>query len=142
MFASEVRKDIEVGPERVTIRKLSARSLEKARDAKNAGMAASLKAMGGDVVKAMRPENVELLQEELRARRENPEQARRARYEQFDRAMILTMGVHSWTAQRKLDSDALEDLDEETSRVLHEAILDLSLPPLDPKDAEAIETKG
>lgn len=141
MFASECRKDVEVGDERVAIRKLSARTLEKARQNRAAVQVKALRDMGGDVVKAMKSDSVEAIAQQLDALKKDPDAVRRQRYDAYDQETVLTAGVVSWTHSKALSPDSLADLDEETAALLHEAILDLSLPPLDPAEKEKADTK-
>jgi len=68
------------------------------------------------------------------------DEQRKARYTTYDRQLVIQAGVVSWTYPERL-SDGLEDLDEETAQKLHEAILDLSLPPIDPVERDAVHSK-
>jgi hypothetical protein len=138
MFASRVKKvvtlndgDVDVG---VTIRKLSARSLEKASDARQSTAIARARDAGGELVKIFR-ETDEV--KAAAAAAKDPIAAAKARYAAYDRAAVLLAGVESWTSDVKLPQ-GLDDLDEEAADLLHREILDLSLPPLDPEAAEAV----
>jgi len=137
MFASQVTKAVQVGDVEVVIRKLSGRSLDKARDAKQIASATQIRAFGGDVLKALRDDTVTLAVESLRSKAEDAEAKRKAIYASVDRDTVLTQGIVSWNASRKLTPEAIADLDEDSANALHEAIMDLSLPPKDV--VEAIE---
>jgi hypothetical protein len=136
MFASSVIDTVAIGDVIVTIRKLSWKSLEKASDVKTDRDLAATSKMGQiaaqsirEVQQARAAATVELSPEEQVKRQ------REARYRNYDRDLIIRAGVKSWTAEPKLPA-ALEDLDEETAEVLYRAIVDLSLPALDPKVEE------
>jgi hypothetical protein len=157
MFASRVTRDVEVEGEGgaavfVTVQKLSARSLEKAREAKSAAQLASLRAASKDMLQVWRSAEVEEAAKRLAEKRAqevaDPKARAKARYDAHDREHVLLAGVVRWTAKAPngepipVAPEHLLDLDEATAQTLHEAILDLSLPPLDPADAEAVLAKG
>jgi hypothetical protein len=137
MFASKVTREVTLdGGERVVIRKLNHASLDRAREAQSSKGARSLRDFGGEIVKVLRSEEfVELKTKKA----EDPDAPRKARYAAFDRGVVLTAGIQSWTAEVKLSAEAIQDLDDATAQRLHEEIIDLSLPPLDPKAAEEKE---
>jgi len=141
MFASEVRRSVEVSGHTIVIRKLSARSLDKARQARSAVAAKGLREMGGEIFRALRSENVDGLVAELEERRRDPETVKSQRYAAYDRDTVLQAGLVSWSHSRDLTPESIGDLDEETAESLHEAILDLSLPPLDPAEIGLAEEK-
>jgi len=154
MFASRVTKEVEVEddgkPVVVTIQKLSARSLEKAREAKSAAQLAAMRAGGKEMWSGLRSAEVDAVAEKIAEKRAKQatdlKAQRQARYDAHDRDHILRAGIVRWTAERRLkdpddEQDAIGDLDEQTAQKLHEAILDLSLPPLDPVEAEATLAK-
>ena len=129
-FAQAVTDTVTIGDVTVTIKKLNWKQLRKASEAQSAAyyalvskapkalldaQAASAKEKGGDQAE------------------EKPKQHN---YAGYDRDVVLQAGVKSWTADAKLPS-GLDDLDEATADQLHRAILDLSLPPLDPAVGEA-----
>lgn len=124
MFASRVKKKVELkdGDDvvYVTIRKLSASSLEKASDVAQGASLASLRAMGPEVAKALR--ETEKDKPEVK-----PEISAKKRYAAYDRSTVLRAGVESWTAKEKLPG-ALDDLDEDAANTLHREIVDLSAP--------------
>jgi len=128
MFASQVKKQVTVGsgPDAivVTIRKLSARSLDKAREQRQITGAETIARFGPDMVKAFREAARDRTPEQIRSAAEAPD----ARYGEFDRDLVLTQGIESWTASVPL-KDGLADLDEETAEFLFHEIVDLSAPP-------------
>lgn len=152
MFASRITKDVQCDDGDtaviVTIQKLSGRSLEKARDARSAAQIASLRTASKDLLQVMRSDQLEVAAEQLAARRAkeaaDPKAKAKARYEAYDREHVLNAGIVRWSCElrKKLSPEAIGDLDEESAQKLHEAILDLSLPPLDPVVAEVEEGKG
>jgi hypothetical protein len=125
MFASRIKKQIEIGEGdekgTVTIRKLSARSLDKAREARQIGAAALTSRLGSDLIKAFRETAQD--QEKLAA-----PTGVEAHYSAYDRATVLTQGVEHWTFKESL-KEGLEDLDEAAAELLFRAIVDLSDPP-------------
>lgn len=136
MFASRVTKDVELdGGERVVIRKLNHSALERARDARSSAGAKSLRDFGGDILRVLRSEEFTEIQQK-RAQDETVESRRLARYAAFDRNVVLQAGIVSWTADVKVTPEAIGDLEEPIAQRLHEEIVDLSLPALDPKQAE------
>jgi len=149
MFASRVTRDVEVqdadGVVIVTVRKLSARSLEKAREVRSAQQLGSLKNASKELLLVMRSGEVEAAAAQLAARREAEAKdlkvRARSRYDAHDRESVLNAGIVRWSCQEPVSPDNISDLDEGAAQQLHEAILDLSLPPLDPAEAEAAEGK-
>lgn len=136
MFASKVTKEVVLdGGERVVIRKLNHAALDRAREVRSSAGAKSLRDFGGEILKVMRSEEFSQLKQ---ARDESPEAAKAGRYAAFDRNVVLQAGIVSWTAEVKLSAEAIDDLDEPSAQKLHEEIVDLSLPPLDPKKAEEL----
>jgi hypothetical protein len=137
MFASSVKSTVEIGEVSVIIRKLSARSLEKAADARQGAAVASAKQFGAEMLKALQDVKTPDAGAIVPAA-QSLEAQRKGRYNLYDRASVLTAGVVSWTGPDTLPELAagIQDLDEGTAQQLHEAILDLSLPPIDPAVAE------
>jgi len=118
MFASQVTKEIQIDNGTVRIRKLSARSLEKASEARQTSAALLTRSFGGEVLKALRDDSA--VAEAQKAKVAN-------RYGSYDRHTVLTQGIMSWSFAEKLEA-GIEDLDEEAAETLSHAILDLSLP--------------
>lgn len=135
MFASQVKSTVDVDGVSVTIRKLSARSLEAAAEARTAANLAQVKAMGGDILKALRD-----AEDPRSSASPDLETRRLARYRVYDRAAVLRAGIAGWSAPEKVET-AVDDLDEAAAELLHRAILDLSLPPIDPHEQQAAEGK-
>jgi len=135
MFASRTKKQIAVSDEdvegTVTIRKLSARSLEKAREAKQLSVVQLSTKFGPDIMKMYR--------EAAKERGEVvPTDPNVIRYAQYERELVLTQGVESWTFPEKLE-EGLADLDESTAELLFREIIDLSDPA---KEEEEARGKG
>jgi hypothetical protein len=131
MFASQTKSTVAIGDVVVTIRKLSARSLDKASEARQATAAAVARGFGADMIQALKVTEPAPLAPVVLTLAEQI----KARYTSYDRASTLRAGIASWTAPQPLE-EGIADLDEESAQKLHEAILDLSLPALDPKVAE------
>lgn len=113
----------------VTIRKLSARSLEKAKEARQISVVQLSTKLGPDVMKLYRD-----------TREERPLEAvvdpAVQRYGQYDRDTVLTQGVESWTFDIPKE-EGLIDLDEPAAELLFHEIIDLSDPP-----KAVVETEG
>src|SRR3990172_13353140 len=127
MFASPVRETVAVGDVSVIIRKLSARSLEKASENRAIAAAKLSKLLGTEMMQTFKTMG------DAPKVKPTPEEEDEARYAQYDRETVLTQGVESWNA---LDGggrpisveDGLKDIDEETATLLHRAVIDLSVP--------------
>lgn len=134
MFASMVQKEVVLADgERVVIRKLNHATLDRARDARSSKGARSLRDFGGEIVSVLRSEEFG----QLKAKREeDPNAPRLARYNAFDRGIVLVAGIKSWTSSEKLTPEAVEDLDEPSAQKIFEEIVDLSLGPLNQKTVE------
>jgi len=151
MFAKQHQKEVQVGDDTVVIRKLSGRSLDKARAARRTDQVQGIRELGAELIKAFREgkeaagvaepapaepaEPAELTPEEKA-------KARKAAFDDYDKYVALQGGVVSWTA--KIDGkpvpvnpESIEGLDAETVAVLFDAIMDLSLPA----DAESARGK-
>jgi hypothetical protein len=158
---------VQVGPgetefEVVTIRKLSGVSLDKAQEAKRIDAIQTVKAYGAELLglargraeelkeriaerKAQQPAPVVIPEaviepepetEEAKAKRLKERQE--ARYEQYDRQLVLQAGIVRWTVKdASVNPDNIADLDADIANQLHRAILDLSLPAVDVEDARS-----
>lgn len=135
MFASRVKKQVEFEDGSVTIRKLSYHSLEKAREARTAVQAASMRNFGGDVLKALRNEDLGEVAKRVAEQKPGPKEQAKARYAEYDRDSVLVAAIDSWT-YGDVTPKAIYDLEEERAARLHREILDLSLPPLESAAAE------
>ncbi len=134
-FASKVQKEVVLPDnERVVIRKLNHTVLDMARQRKSSQGARSLRDFGGEIVQVLRSEEFG----QIKAKKaEDPDAPRQARYNSFDRGLVLQAGIVSWTYEGvKVAPEAIEDLTEQDAQVLYEEIVDLSLPPLDLKKIE------
>ena len=142
MFASQVRSTVDLEDSvQVVIRKLSAKTLDKAREAKQMAFAASARAYGADMMKVLRDASAQDIEaaEKRRAEALAKENASGdSRFAGYDRDVVLTAGIVSWNVEPKVSPDSVADLDEPTAGKLFKAILELSLPPVDP---QAIEEK-
>lgn len=134
MFASRVTSTVLVedqdGSVSVVVRKLSAITLERAAETRAAAVATASSKWGAEMIRSFRDTGDDKKSAEPKPR--DLEAERKARYTSYDRQTVLGKGVVSWTAKERVCPDTIEDLDEQTSQQLHEAILDLSLPSLDP----------
>jgi hypothetical protein len=137
MFANKIKKIVTVkdGDEEVavTIRKLSARSLDKAQLAKQAQVAGTARNLGPDMVDAFqkaaaRDEAVKVV---------DPAEAR---FNSYDREATLIAGIDSWDVPGISVADGVPELDEETAEFLFRAIIELSVPT--PEEAEAAQGKS
>jgi hypothetical protein len=125
MFASKITKDITVrdGDKdvKVTIRKLSGRSLQNASEARQVSVARMAKAMGAEMVQA------------YQARQEATDKASKildpseARFTLYDRETVLVAGIASWDVDIDV-AEGVKDLDEDTANDIFRAIITLSVP--------------
>lgn len=136
MFASQCKKPVVIDDDTYTIRKLSHRSLDKARDAFMAGSAVAAKRLGGEMVRAYQEAAQSGAQQKLR---EKDKADPKARYSTYDKPYVLQAGIDSWTCERPLSPDAVDDLDEATAQKLFEDILEYSLPPATKEEIEVKE---
>lgn len=139
-------KDDEGKTVEVTLVKLPHRVLREARLIAQRESSQNLKDMGGDIARALfkpNEEDAKKLEEAKKRVKAKPdyEAAKKLRYTTYDRVTILQHGIKSWTRPEDINDDSRDALDEETAQLFHEKILDLSLPPLDPKDYEAAQVK-
>jgi hypothetical protein len=137
MFASRTKKTVTLkdGAEdvQVTLRKLSGNSLKKLRDAKQSEAIGVSRAVGGEILAALKsiPDDAE-----AKAKKAAKEGTREAVYELYDRHATLVAGIESWTSNRALlTKEGIEDLEEPDAEFLFHEIIDLSDPA--PEAAEA-----
>ena len=140
MFASKTVAQVVFPDGAVNIRKLSALSLEKASAARQISVSQLSRSMGPELMKAFAGGDDDEKKSSKPKVEPTMDEQRKARYTTYDRQLVIQAGVVSWTYPERL-SDGLEDLDEETAQKLHEAILDLSLPPIDPVERDAVHSK-
>lgn len=139
MFAHRITKSIDLHDGetevQVVIRKLSARSLEKAADQKSIDAGKTMRAWGADLLDSIEQRR----KEQEREKKSDPKQAR---YNNYDRESVLIAGIQSWTCEGITIPDGVKELDEETAELLFHEIIDLSLPPIDKEKIEQEEGKG
>lgn len=114
MFASKTKKDLKFGEETITVRKLSGNEIDRAHEVKSVAQIANLRAMGGDVLKAIRSEEVAKAAAAVKA------DPRKRRLDALDRATVLAAGICS------LASEQISDLEEVVAQEVFEAIVDLT----------------
>jgi len=148
LFASDITESLEIGDCVVTIRKLSWKKLREAAQAKADAEIGFMAKAGRDVMQTMRdaiqsrqgPAAPATVEEVV-----DPEISRAARYQTYDRGVVLLKGIKSISNGdgRKLEklTEAIDDLDEVVAERCHRAILDLSLPPIDVAAQKEIEKK-
>jgi len=131
VFASRVKGVVKVGDVTVNIRKLSARSLEKAPAARQAAVGMTMKGFGTEVLQFIR--------EGVAERTDKTEsQEEKEPYGTYDREATLIAGIESWDAMRPNEKtgdqepipllDGIADLDEAAAEKIFRAIVDLSIP--------------
>jgi hypothetical protein len=160
MFASLVQKDVTLKVEQpevvaflgtdevtVTYRKLSGASLTKARQQATIVGAASLRALGGELIREVnKPEAGAALDEaakKIAERKATVEGRKRSIYGEYDRPTVLLQGLVRWSCEDKmpLNEESRGALDEKHAQRLFELILEMSDPRLNP-EALAAEGKG
>ncbi len=155
LFASDITDTLEIDSSVVTIRKLSWKKLREAAQAKADAEIGFMAKAGRDVMASMR-EAMAFRQggatpqesQQTVPSTDAPvdlETQREARYGGYDRGAVLLKGIKSISNGDgkpipKL-TEAIEDLDEATAERCHRAILDLSLPPIEPGAHEAAQKK-
>lgn len=151
MFAKQIVKDVKVGEDTVTVRKLSGKTLDKARVARRADQVQSMRDIGAELIKAFR-EGKESAKSEVVALTAAPPEptpeelsaARRETFGDYDRDTVLYAGIVRWTAKLDgksvpLNPEAIDDLTEEESKLIFDEILDLSVPV---SNAAEVQGKG
>jgi hypothetical protein len=148
MFAKQIQKDVKVGEDTVVVRKLSGKTLGKARGAKRADQVQSMRDIGADLIKAFQEgkkandpkvQEVEVAAAVPEPTPEEMEKARKATFSDYDQEIVLNAGIVRWTAKEPVNADSIGDLDEESAKILFTAILDLSVSAL---DAAEVSGKG
>lgn len=141
MFASQVKKTVEIGERSYQIRMLSWKSLDKAKDARQMSGAAHLRALGGEIMKALRSDNVDEMAKAVAEKDATPEGRAKLRYDAYDRELVLNAGVTQIEGELATPA-TVADIDPTTADRLYREILDLSLGPIDPAEAEAAQGKS
>ena len=150
MFAKQIQKEVVVGEEIVVIRKLSGRSLQKARDEQRSAQVQNVREIGPEMIKAFRAEKAEEKTDPapfeivVQPTTEELEKARKASFSEYDRVVVLNSGIVSWTAKDQgkavpVNAETIDELDEVISNLLHEEILDISVSPI---NADVLAGKG
>lgn len=119
MFASTTKRDIAIGAETVTIRKLSAHRLGEAQLVRQKALIDLSKTLGGLNVSR---EDLE----KFRGQEQTEEEKKRTRNALYDRLSVLKYGIHSWSVGDQVTNELVEDLDQPTAQRLFEEILDLT----------------
>lgn len=125
-FASFTQQTIELpfdAQHTVTIRKLSAKQIAKARDVSRLASMALLKEMGGD----MQGQLAALGDAETTAAL--VEAAKADPLNTVDTTTVLRFGVTAWTYDATVCEETIEDLTEEAAEFIARAIVALTLPP-------------
>lgn len=140
MFATGVTKEVVIGDVTVTIKKLNWKKLRDAAQARTEVARAEMKALPSAMLERIVARQAGTGPDGAPPAPVPIEQQRLARYASYDREIVLRAGVKSWTVDAKLP-EAVDTLDEETAEQLHRAIVDLSLPLLEPGAEEAERKK-
>lgn len=159
MFARFVTKDVTVkvttpevvavlGSDQVvvTIQKLSGSSLEKTRIQRTIVQAAPLRAYGAELLKGLQSKELDEAAAALAAKKTDPADLRKLRYDAHDRESTLMAGIIRWSCEEKFPlgsgadkAKSISDLEEAVAQQLHEEIVDLSAGPITAAEAQAKE---
>ena len=135
----ESKKTVTVGEDSYGIRKLSWKSLSKAEEARTIAQIGNMRALGGELLKALRSEEVQaaakLAASEAVAEEKAAANATKARYDAYDQERILSLGVESKNGV-PFKPEEVDELDKVTAEILHRAIVDLSDPLPEVVEAE------
>jgi len=115
----------------VDIRMLSGKSLRKAAQARASEAAHNAKDWGGELVQIFSKADTP----EIKAERERKAALPEARYDRYDRGLVLAQGVTGWSAADKLGQDPEDQLSDSDAEKVYRAIVDLSVPTV--AEAEA-----
>lgn len=132
MFASKITQDLVVqdddGKDRkVTIRKLSGRSLQNASEARQVSVARMARAMGPEMIEAVRAREAKKEANQVL----DPSEAR---FQLYDRETTLVAGIASWEFEMDV-VDGVKDLDEDNAERIFRAIITLSVPTQEERKA-------
>jgi hypothetical protein len=143
-FVKNDSKEITVPGGSITIRKLSGRSLDRARQARQIEVAQSMAGMTEQNIRGLfgTPEARRLEAAKESGKKPSFDDARKARYAQYDRGVVLVAGILRWSFSDTVPTDPLDAVDDETAQTTHEAIIDFSLKPIDPSEYEVEMGKG
>ena len=134
MFASKTRKDIKVGQETITIRKLSGYQLDLAKQEQDIIQAGSLRRMGGEILTALRSDEVTKVASNLKKKGTTPDD--KLKYIVYHRNTVLHHGIVAWSAGEVTD-EQIRDLEEGVTQKVFEAIVDLTLPSKEEREEKA-----
>ena len=132
ILAFRTKKTLTIGDVEFGIRKLSWKSLDKARMNKTLDQAQAIRAYGGDVVKGLRSEAMDEAAKAYAEKKGQQTEAEKKEehYNSFDRGSILIAGVERCSEVTGGDKELreyIDELDDETAEVLHREIVDLSV---------------
>jgi len=140
VFASQVKSTFQIEGCDVRIRKLSARSLDKASEIRQGSVVAMARGFGPELMAVFRgdvgPQPERVAQTE-----------RETVYATYDRDSVLVAGIESWDAKhadgKKMDlEEGIADLDEDSANALFHAIIDLSVPTKEQVEEEQGKSFG
>lgn len=133
MFVTGVIQRIDLGDgDWVEIRKLSGKQLRDAARARQREAADAAREFGGDVLASLRAarDAGRLDTSALEAAAADP-------LETYDRWTVLALGIVAWSADRRVNQSAIDELDDAVSERIAREILAITLPPADPAEREA-----
>lgn len=149
MFARRVTEVVEIEDRsqgeviRVTIRKLSGKTLQKASAMRQSEVAQAAKDAGPDLLEMAQRHAAKLEAEPEKKKEPTLEERERARYLGYDRQTVLQAGIDGWTGTDvKFSQQMVDDLDEQTCDLLHRRIINLSLGDLEFEEARREEGKS
>lgn len=130
-FATAVTDTVSFSDVTVTIKKLNHKKLREASEAQTAAYYAQVSKAPKGLLDAQAATAKE--REQAPGASDKPKVHN---YAGYDRDVVLRAGVKAISGIEAKLPAALDDLDEESAKRLHEAILNLSLPPLDDQAEE------
>lgn len=124
MYASKSRKDLTFGEDLVKIQKLSGTQIDKAHEVKSRANVADLRAMGGELLVALRsaPDEVEKARANVAARKAD---VRQTRLDALDRATALGFGIVEINGAVPSPAE-VQDIEEEIAKGIYEGIVDFT----------------
>jgi hypothetical protein len=143
VYASQNKKTVEVQGHHFQIRMLSGSSLRKCSDAIESDRRRGLGEMGADIFRAIKAEReaqagaTPVGAAPVPKAAKTLDERRKDRYDEYDRDAVLVAGVVDCDGVN-LRPDQVLDIVAAIQDTLHEAIIDFSLPPLDPDEAAAV----
>ena len=126
--SSVERVDIPHEPgEWVEVRKLSYKTLARAAFLRSDANIQNMKAMGGDLLEAMRSARERAGQDAPSATTTEP-----VNPDAYDMDLVLIAGTLRWSYGVPVTTDTIADLDDRTAQWLQRTILQRSVAPIDP----------